>query len=221
MKPSLLIWDWNGTVLDDMQVSFDIANLMLAERGIKTLPDMAAYRSYFGFPIKEYYERMGYCFDVESYEAVSDEFVDLYLAKFRESTLRPGIEEAMEAIDRAEIPQVLLSATREDQLKMQVACFGTVGDRFEQQLGLSNHYAFSKAALAKDFIEKRGLAPEKCLFIGDTNHDFEVSSAIGCPCVLLTGGHQNRPRLEKTGAPVFDTLEGLLAYIEVNAPVVK
>lgn len=216
MKPSLLIWDWNGTVLDDMQVSFDIANEMLAERNIKTLPDMAAYREYFGFPIKEYYERMGYCFDVESYEAVSDEFVEMYLARFRQSVLRTGVEEAMVAIEQAGIPQVLLSATREDQLIMQVGCFGTVGDHFEQKLGLSNHYAFSKAALAKDFIEGRGLKPETCLFIGDTNHDYEVSSAIGCPCVLLTGGHQSRHRLEETGAPVFDTMEELLEYIEVK-----
>ena len=59
MKPELIIWDWNGTILDDACVCKTIANIMLKERGIPTLPDMDAYRAVFGFPIKAYYEKFG------------------------------------------------------------------------------------------------------------------------------------------------------------------
>ena len=92
MKPELIIWDWNGTILDDALVCKTIANIMLAERGIPTLPDMDAYRAVFGFPIKAYYERMGYRFgpDDEPYETVADEFVVLYDELYRTSVLRPG-----------------------------------------------------------------------------------------------------------------------------------
>ena len=215
MKPELIIWDWNGTILDDAEVCKTIANIMLEERGIPTLPDMDAYRAVFGFPIKAYYEKMGYRFGPgdEPYEHVADEFIVWYDKLYRTSVLRPGIEAFLDRLKGEGYRQVLLSATRLDQLLDQVAAFGAVGDRFEQKLGLTDHYAFSKAALAKAFIEGQGIPRERTLFIGDTDHDFEVSSAIGCPCVLLEGGHQSRERLLKMGVPVLRDLSELESYL--------
>jgi phosphoglycolate phosphatase len=215
MKPELLIWDWNGTILDDAGVCRQIADIMLGERGIPTLPDMDAYRAVFGFPIKSYYEKMGYRFgpEDEPYEHVADEFIVLYNRLYRTAALRPGIVDFLDRRKGEGYRQVLLSATRRDQLLEQVAAFGDVGDRFEQKLGLTDHYAFSKAALAKAFIEGQGIPRERTLFIGDTDHDFEVSSAIGCPCVLLEGGHQSRERLLKMGVPVLRDLSELESYL--------
>ena len=215
MKPELLIWDWNGTILDDAGVCRQIADIMLGERGIPTLPDMDAYRAVFGFPIKSYYEKMGYRFGPgdEPYESVADEFVLWYDKLYRTATLRPRIVDFLDRRKGEGYRQVLLSATRCDQLVEQVAAFGDVGDRFEQKLGLTDHYAFSKAALAKAFIESEGIPRARALFIGDTDHDFEVSSAIGCPCVLLEGGHQSRARLLKMGVPVLRDLNELEAYL--------
>ena len=211
MKPELLIWDWNGTILDDALVCRNIANIMLSERGIPTLPDMDAYRAVFGFPIKSYYEKMGYRFGPqdEPYEHVADEFIIWYDKLYRTALLRPGIVPFLDRLKGEGYRQVLLSATRYDQLVEQVAAFGDVGDRFERKLGLTDHYAFSKA-----FIEREGIPRERTLFIGDTDHDFEVSSAIGCPCVLLEGGHQSRARLEAMGVPVLPDLAALGDYLD-------
>ena len=216
MKPTLIIWDWNGTILDDAGVCRRIADIMLSERGIPTLPDMDAYRAVFGFPIKSYYEKMGYRFgpEDEPYEHVADEFIVWYDRLYRTADLRPGIVDFLDKLNARGYRQVLLSATRYDQLVEQVAAFGDVGDRFERKLGLTDHYAFSKAALAKAFIEGQGIPRERALFIGDTDHDFEVSSAIGCPCVLLEGGHQSRTRLLKMGVPVLRDLRELEAYLD-------
>ncbi len=216
MKPTLIIWDWNGTILDDALVCKTIANIMLTERGIPALPDMDAYRAVFGFPIKAYYEKMGYRFgpEDEPYEHVADEFVIWYDKLYRTAVLRPGIVQFLDRLKAQGYRQVLLSATRYDQLLEQVAAFGDVGDRFERKLGLTDHYAFSKAALARDFIEREGIPRERALFIGDTDHDFEVSSAIGCPCVLLEGGHQSCARLLKMGVPVLPDLTALGDYLD-------
>lgn len=216
MKPELIIWDWNGTILDDALVCKTIANTMLSERGIPTLPDMDAYRAVFGFPIKAYYEKMGYRFgpEDEPYERVADEFIVWYDRLYRDAVLRPGIVPFLDRLKGEGYRQVLLSATRLDQLLVQVAAFGDVGDRFEKKLGLTDHYAFSKAALARDFIESQGIPRDRALFIGDTDHDYEVSSAIGCPCVLLEGGHQSRERLLKMGVPVLPDLNALGDYLD-------
>ena len=216
MKPELIIWDWNGTILDDALVCKTIANTMLSERGIPTLPDMDAYRAVFGFPIKAYYEKMGYRFgpEDEPYERVADEFIVWYDRLYRDAVLRPGIVPFLDRLTGEGYRQVLLSATRLDQLLVQVAAFGDVGDRFEKKLGLTDHYAFSKAALARDFIESQGIPRDRALFIGDTDHDYEVSSAVGCPCVLLEGGHQSRERLLKMGVPVLKDLDELDQYLK-------
>ena len=198
--PKLIIWDWNGTILDDTNATYEIANIMLTERGIRPLADLDAYRAVFGFPIRDYYRKIGYTFDKESYEAVADEFVILYAEAFRSCPLMKGAVETLGTLKEAGFCQVLLSATKRSQLIEQVAMFPELSPYFTEILGIQDHYAFSKAQLAADFIASCGLSPAETLFIGDTDHDCEVSSAVGAPCLLIAKGHQSRERLQRTAA---------------------
>ena len=70
VKTKLLIWDWNGTLLDDTAYCFDITNAMRRERGMAPLQDLDTYRGLFSFPVIDYYRDMGYTFETESYEAI-------------------------------------------------------------------------------------------------------------------------------------------------------
>ena len=54
MKPSLLIWDWNGTLLDDVALCNQCLNDLLAGHGYAQRYDAAAYKEIFGFPIQDY-----------------------------------------------------------------------------------------------------------------------------------------------------------------------
>jgi len=215
LKYDMIIWDWNGTLLDDDFLTYDIAQRMLAENGLPPLKSEEHYRELFGFPVRDYYLRMGYDFSDVSYEEVSDRFIELYNAEMHTCSLREGIRDAVDAIGSAGIRQVILSATQDEMLQWQTALYG-LEDCFECRLGLSDHYAHSKAQLARDFLERESIAPNKTLFIGDTVHDFEVSSAIGCDCVLLTGGHQNPDRLQSAGVPVLGSPKELLSYIGIQ-----
>lgn len=200
MRPKLIIWDWNGTILDDTQATYEIANVMLTERGISPLDGLAAYRAVFGFPIRDYYQKIGYTFEKESYESVADEFVILYAEAFKTCPLMQGALRTLGTLKEAGYRQVLLSATKQSQLIDQVARFPELSPYFSDILGIQDHYAFSKAHLAADFISSCGLKPEETLFIGDTDHDCEVASAVGAPCLLIAKGHQSRARLENTSA---------------------
>ena len=62
-----LIWDFNGTILQDMDLGIRCTNTMLAERGLPVIPSVEAYREIFGFPIDEYYRRLGFDFEKEDY----------------------------------------------------------------------------------------------------------------------------------------------------------
>ncbi len=67
----LVIWDWNGTLLDDTELCYQIANEMRLERGMASMRGIEEYRSHFTFPVVEYYKRMGYTFEAEPFEEIS------------------------------------------------------------------------------------------------------------------------------------------------------
>lgn len=200
MKPELLIWDWNGTILDDTEACRLIADKMLTERGLKPFESLEEYREVFAFPIKEYYAKRGYTYEKETYEQVADEFVILYAEAFKAIPLMAGALETLSTLKAAGYRQVLLSATKRTQLLEQVACFPALAPFFTDILGIEDHYAFSKAHLAADFIASCGLSPDRALFIGDTDHDCEVATSVGAPCLHIAQGHQSAERLQATGS---------------------
>ena len=57
MCPELILWDWNGTLLDDVDLCVDALNRLLAGFGYPQRYDHERYRAIFGFPIEEYYVR--------------------------------------------------------------------------------------------------------------------------------------------------------------------
>ena len=213
MRYSHLIWDWNGTLLDDTQLCFEIANDMRLERGMELLPSLTAYREAFRFPIRDYYRAMGYTFTHESYEAVSVEFIRLYAERVPLCPLREGAIATLETVRRAGIPQTLLSATMGERLILQAGRFN-LGEYFVNMCGLGNDLAFSKADLAKAYLQTLGEEPERVLFVGDTDHDRQVAREAGCDCVLLCGGHQNPDRLLAQGVPVAEDFAALRALLE-------
>ena len=66
---SHIIWDWNGTLFDDANLCRDIINRMLHARGRATL-DAQRYEEAFGFPVRDYYARIGFDFSEEPFELV-------------------------------------------------------------------------------------------------------------------------------------------------------
>ena len=201
----LVIWDWNGTLLDDTETCFAIANEMRLSRGMKPMTNLESYRAVFRFPIIEYYRSMGYTFESESFEEISHEFVAHYAERFPLCPLQPCTVETLSAVLERGARQVLLSATGQEKLDEQVTYFG-LGRYFERVIGGSNNLAHGKSDYAADFLQESGVSPKRILFVGDTNHDFEIAHSIGADCALLVPGHQSRKYLETLGARLIDSL---------------
>ncbi len=198
-----LIWDFNGTLLDDVRHGIDCVNPMLAARGLPTLPDVNAYRNVFDFPIEDYYRRLGFDFDREDYKTVlAPEWVARYLAGEASCPLMPGAAETVRAVAARGIPQLVLSASDVAMLRRQLMRLGLI-DAFSEIRGLDNIHAHGKIALALAWRDENPDANP--LFIGDTTHDADVAAAIGADCVLYTGGHQSRDRLATCGVRLVDT----------------
>ena len=69
-KTTTVIWDWNGTLLDDAPVCVAAINDMLRER---SLPQLSAerYQEIFCFPVSEYYRKAGFDFSKEPFERLA------------------------------------------------------------------------------------------------------------------------------------------------------
>lgn len=200
-----IIWDFNGTLMDDAWLCVDVMNEMMHRRGMVTLPPQR-YADIFDFPVKDYYLRAGWDFSQYPFEMLSDEFMAGYHARKFDCKLRTGAKQVLAQLYEKEIPQSIISAAQQSMVEELVAHFN-IAPYFSSIRGLDNHHAAGKTEIGVQWVEELGIAPEKILMIGDTVHDFAVAEAMGVNCVLVSSGHQAKTRLQTTGAPVVEELE--------------
>ena len=207
-----VLWDWNGTLLDDLALNLSVENELLRRRGLFERADKTYYLEHFGFPIIDFYRALGFDFSKEDYADVANEYADTYATGLDGVSLFDDARPVIDALHGSGVRQVVISATEHELLRRQVARYDLT-DHFESVLGSENNLGKSKVAVALDWLQTHGADPKRTLFVGDTTHDFETAEAIGCDCALVARGHNSRTRLEATGCPVFDDLRGVLRLV--------
>ena len=203
-----IIWDWNGTLLDDTELCVQTMNEMLLKRNLQQL-SVAAYKDVFSFPVKDYYHKIGFDFNNEPFEIPALEFIDNYNGRVQRCTLHNRSITVLKHFQSIGIRQFILSAMKQDALELCLE--QQKGNHFFEQIsGLDNHYAVSKLTNGQQLISALKLEASKVVLIGDTVHDFEVAHELGCRCILIANGHQSRQILESTGVHVIDEIGQLL-----------
>lgn len=210
MRFKTVVWDFNGTLLDDTGISMDAMNTVLAKRGLKLIPSLREFRQVFGFPVKDYYERIGLDFSKEPYEIPADEWVALYSQKMFTAPLMNEARETLELFRAAGIKQIILSASETKRLRKHLEILG-IDEYFSEINGADDVYAKGKEDRARLLSKRDDLFP--AALIGDTDHDFESARLSGCTPYLFSGGFMSRERLEPLGAPVSSSLLEIAKYI--------
>ena len=203
MKYDCCIWDFNGTLLDDVMTGIESVNTLLCERGLARIEGVEHYRRIFRFPIIEYYRSLGFDFEQEPYEELAPKWVALYLEYVKRAGLFDDVRWMLDRLKSDGIPQFVLSATELDMLNGQISALG-IREYFDDVMGLDNIHAGSKLSLARLWREQYPTA--RAVFIGDTDHDAETARELGADCILVCRGHQSKEHLLNTGATVVDDL---------------
>jgi phosphoglycolate phosphatase len=189
-----VIWDFNGTVYDDVDACIQSANRLLEAYSLAPLPSKEEYRAKFGFPIIEYYARLGFDFERYPYAKLAVEWVDYYMELSANSKVYEEIPSVLDAVRERGQEQWILSATEANMLKGQLRSLGIL-HCFHGVLGMDNIHAHSKEEIG---VAWRRAHPNACaLMVGDTDHDAQVAAAMGVDCVLVAKGHQSKERLEQ------------------------
>lgn len=211
MKYKHIIWDWNGTLLDDAWLCAEIMNTQLQNAG---LPEMSPerYAEVFRFPVRDYFLEVGFDFEKTSFETWSDIFIEVYEQRKLECPVRPeGITHLKNNLENG-LSQSIISASEQASLHEIVRHYGLF-DLFVSVRGLNDHHAHGKLEIGRQWVAELGLPPKEILLVGDTLHDCQMAAELGIDCVLVSGGHQSRARLESCGVPVVDSL----ADIQISA----
>ena len=211
-----IIWDWNGTLFDDAWLCLEIINRLLSERGLRTIT-ADQYERDFGFPVIDYYSRIGFNFDVEPFEQISTAFISEYEQRRVECQLRSGARTIIDRLRKHGVSQSIISASKQAFLEKAVQQF-ELRDRFISISGLDNHHASGKLEIALNWMEKSDINSRDILLIGDTIHDYEVAQGIGATCILIHSGHQDEDQLSNCGARIiqgFSELSEVFPHLEV------
>ena len=211
MKYRHIIWDWNGTLINDRWLCVQGLNHSLDIRGLPKITEKV-YRDKFMFPVKDFYKKVGFDFSKEPFELVGDEFVSFYKKLFKNTELHLMASHVVRKIKDAGISQYILSAGKQDHLIEWVKSY-KLFDYFEHVKGIDDHYAEGKIEMGKRLKKEITALDREVIMIGDTIHDSEVADAMEIDCYLIDHGHVSRHRLKKTGRKVFSNLSEIFEDI--------
>ena len=199
--------DFNGTLLDDRELCLDLLNVFLREQNKKEV-DMETYKNIFGFPVIDYYIRAGLTFDNESFESMADRFIDQYKKLSLNCKLYDDVKDTLRYLRDKDIKLIMLSASEINNLLYQTDYY-SITEYFDEILGTNNIYAQSKESVGINFIKENNIDLDECLFIGDTNHDYDVAQKMGIDVMLVLCGHQSKEVLQKFNVTLLDSFNDI------------
>lgn len=198
-----LVWDWNGTLLNDLEPVVEATNAAFALVGGPVV-DADEHRRDFRRPIVDYYAYvLGRPIDAAEFVRLDRVFHDTYRTRLVDCALA---DDAIEAINAWPDTQSLLSMFFHDELVPEVTRRGLV-DRLARVDGLRAQVGGGhKAEHLREHLAALNVAGEGTVLIGDSIDDAHAADEVGAAVVLYTGGFTDPEVLRASGYPVADTL---------------
>jgi phosphoglycolate phosphatase len=200
----VVIWDWNGTLLNDVEYCLNILNNLLIINQLKPLT-LEQYRNIFTFPVRDYYQKAGFDFSKKSFEELGKIFMNFYEINKYSLSLFNGVIEVLKYFESIKIEQYLLSAYKQDKLEDFVEFFN-IKKYFKKIKGHDNIYATGKTHLGIELRKEINYSREEIVLIGDSLHDYEVAELIDAEAILISNGHQSAEKLRLNSNFVIDDI---------------
>ncbi|MFC0503660.1 HAD family hydrolase [Micromonospora costi] len=198
-----LVWDWNGTLLNDLSLVVASTNAAFASVGGPTVT-ADEHRVRFRRPIAEYYaDVLGQAVDEEAFGRLDRIFHDAYRSGLTTCELAADARTAMAAWPG---DQSLLSMWFHDELVPTVHGYG-LAEHFLRVDGLRGTVGGDrKAESLRKHLAELGVDGGSVVLIGDSIDDADAATDVGGRAVLYAGGFTDPARLRASGHPVADTL---------------
>ena len=203
-----LVWDWNGTLLDDLHLVVSSSNSAFESAGGRRVsPD--EHRRLFRRPVAEFYaEILERAVEADEFGRLDRIFHDAYRMGLTTTSLAADAQQAIRSWPGT---QSLLSMWFHEELVPALATYGLAGV-FTRVDGLRTEVGGDlKAGHLARHLAELGVPGDRAVLIGDSLDDAAAAESVGAGCVLYTGGFTEPARLRASGVPVADTLEDAVA----------
>ena len=195
MKYKHVIWDWNGTLLDDVALGHRMLNYLQGIKGIAP-SSFEDYRAMFTFPITDFYKKAGLYENMESFQKLADIYIKEYERQVGDCFLQKDAEKVLDKLDKNGITSSILTASLESMAYSQIKHYG-IEKYFIAVTGKDDYYASGKCELVMAHLSKIRYSPEEIVFVGDTLHDADIAQEIECDCIIVENGHQDVEKIDR------------------------
>jgi phosphoglycolate phosphatase len=182
-----IIFDWSGTLVDDMPPVLEATNAVFRSCGRPTM-DRDTYRREFCLPYTRFYERHA---PGLTHDALEDTFRAAFVNSTAPVTLLPYAERFLQHSKSLGHQHIVLSSALPEAVQAQAVKFGV--DRY---LDVIYAGVVDKRAFIGPMLERHGLHPENTLYVGDMVHDIETAHHADIKAVALLTGYDYAGVLE-------------------------
>ncbi|MDT0343034.1 HAD family hydrolase [Streptomyces litchfieldiae] len=210
-----IVWDWNGTLLHDIDVVIDATNASFAEIGIPPIT-LERYRELYCVPVPKFYERLlGRLPSDEEWAVMDSTFHRHYFARSDTAGLAEGAARLLAEWQAAGRTQSVCSLAPHERLLPWVSRLGIAAHFTRVDGNTGDSIVTGKAEqMARHLAALAGVDPGRVVVIGDATDDAAAAAHAGVRAVLYTGGSHSRRSLLAAGVPVVDSLDEAVAVAE-------
>lgn len=194
-----VVYDWNGTLLDDMDAVIEALNVILRKYN-RPVIEHEPFRELCLYPFPILYGRLG--FNEQEIETLCKEgnciFHDKYELLAANAPLRKGAIELLEFSKKYKVQNLILSNHMVDAIGVQLERL-KIKDYFSKVLAFasreSQYKDISKGERLRLYLKDNSINPETTLIIGDSEEECEIARALNLTSVAITGGTVSENRL--------------------------
>ena len=202
-----IIFDWNGTLVDDSWVFVDVLNSLLISRKLSRINEKK-YKNLFCFPIKDFYSELGVDVSKNAFSLLEKQFIKEYTQRMFDANLFDVTVSVLKKLLDMGFTLSVLSASHQ-QILDQLINHYQLKEYFLHVVGVNNFGAYGKFNQGKRLMENLNYKYNELLYVGDMDQDYFIAKKLKISCILLSCGHQSRARLEKVTSNVVDSLDEL------------
>lgn len=201
---SYVFWDWNGTIVDDLNYNYNIVNTLLLDRDLPPIR-LEEYREKFCFPIRDFYRDIGFKCDDAEYALIAKKYEELYESQMSELRVFEDLLELMLFLHEIDVKQYIFSSANQITLNKQLAFYPELVSLIDGIICQNNNLGIGKLDQAIKWKQEHPYVDwAKVLIIGDTYYESEIASRFGTSCILINSGHQSINSFN--GGLVFDSI---------------
>ena len=206
MKYRSFLFDWSGTLVDDLPPTLFATNAVLEKFGVAPM-GREEFRRRFRLPYPEFYDEVLPGVPIEDLE---DTFRSSFGRSPKGVTVLPHAREMLDWCREREIRCFILSSMDQRIFDQQLRKFN-LGDHFE------TIYAgvIDKRERIGEIIENHDLDRSRTAFVGDMVHDLATAKHGGVDSVAVATGYDPVERLrENDPTHLFDHLSDFREWLE-------